>query len=86
MKGYSVILLVVGLLALQNAMSGNWQVIPSLNGTHKANEMHGISALSENDAWDGGFATTPDGGAAIMNWGWCFLGGDPESAGRYLSE
>ncbi len=84
MKAYPVILLAVCLLALQNAMSGNWQIIPRVNGTNKANKMQRISALSENDVWAVGFAATPDGGAAIMHWGRCFLGGGPESAGRYF--
>ena len=39
------------LLAIQNALGGDWQVITSPNGTKTVNELHGVSAVSDNDAW-----------------------------------
>jgi len=32
-------------------MGGNWQVLRSGNGSNGVNELHGISALTENDVW-----------------------------------
>jgi len=51
MKTYPVVLLAICLFSTGNAMAGNWQVIPSGNGVREVNELHGISALSENDVW-----------------------------------
>jgi hypothetical protein len=39
------------LLAIQNALGGDWQVITSPNGTKTVNELHGVSAVSDNDVW-----------------------------------
>ena len=78
MKTYPVVMLVVCLFALQNAMSGNWQIIPNGNGTNTANKIDGISAPSES-VWTVGFAATSNDGATIMHWGSCFLGGVSES-------
>jgi hypothetical protein len=30
---------------------GNWHIIASPNGSRQVNELHGVSALSENDVW-----------------------------------
>jgi hypothetical protein len=51
MKTYSLFLLVLCLLAAQTSRGGNWQVIPSGNGADAVNELHGVSALAENDVW-----------------------------------
>jgi hypothetical protein len=51
MKIYPVILASVCLFSFQDAVGGNWQVIPSANGTNKVNELHGVSALADNDVW-----------------------------------
>jgi len=51
MKILSIVLLVAGLYSLQQAMGGNWQVIPSGNGPKGINELHGVSAAAENDVW-----------------------------------
>ena len=49
MKIYPVIMAGVCLLSFQDAVGGNWQVIPSANGTNKVNELHGVSALADNE-------------------------------------
>lgn len=47
------ILVLLGLAALfvQSASGANWKVIPSPNGPLEVNQLHGVSALSENDVW-----------------------------------
>lgn len=61
MKTYSIVLLGMGLFALQNAALGtNWQVIPSGNGPNQVNELHAISALTENDAWAVGVSSNTE--------------------------
>ena len=51
MKTYPVVLTAICLLSIPCALADNWQVIPSANGRNQVNELHGISALSENDLW-----------------------------------
>ena len=51
MKNNALILLAIWLLAIRNVAGGDWQVISSPNGTKQVNELHGVSALSESDAW-----------------------------------
>ena len=51
MRTYFSIFAAVTVLALQNAMAGNWQIIRSSNGPKPVNELHGVSALSETDVW-----------------------------------
>jgi hypothetical protein len=38
-------------LPLQWLKAGEWQVISSPNGANLVNELHGVSAISENDVW-----------------------------------
>ena len=51
MKTGTLVLLGICLLAIQNVMGGDWQVISSPNGTKQVNELHGISAVSDSDVW-----------------------------------
>jgi hypothetical protein len=51
MKRKSLVFLSAALLAIQSSLAGDWQVIPSPNGTKTVNELHGVSALSDNDVW-----------------------------------
>ena len=47
------ILVLLGLAALfvQSASGANWKVIPSPNGPLEVNQLHVVSALSENEVW-----------------------------------
>jgi len=38
-------------LIIPSAMGGDWQVIASPNGSKQVNELHGVSAVSDNDVW-----------------------------------
>ena len=51
MKTGTLVLLGICLLAIQNVMGGDWQVIASPNGTKQVNELHGVSAVSDSDVW-----------------------------------
>jgi hypothetical protein len=51
MKTGILVLLGICLLAIQNVMGGDWQVISSPNGTKQVNELHGVSAVSDSDVW-----------------------------------
>jgi hypothetical protein len=51
MKTYVVTFLSVGYFSLQSVTGAGWQVIPSPNGPGAINELHGVSALAENDVW-----------------------------------
>lgn len=50
MKKGSLVLLGM-LLAVRCALGGDWQAVPSPNGSMAVNELHGVSAVSESDAW-----------------------------------
>jgi len=51
MKTGTLVLLGICLLAIQNVMGGDWQIISSPNGTKQVNELHGVSAVSDSDVW-----------------------------------
>jgi hypothetical protein len=51
MKTGTLVLLGIWLIASQNVMGANWQIISSPNGTKAVNELHGVSAVSDNDVW-----------------------------------
>jgi hypothetical protein len=51
MKTGTLVLLGICLLAIQNVMGGDWQIISSPNGTKQVNELHGVSAVSDSDIW-----------------------------------
>src|SRR3954447_22437124 len=51
MKTAGLVLLTISLLTIQTAVAGDWQVMPSGNGSNQVNELHGVSALAENDVW-----------------------------------
>src|SRR4030095_1324994 len=71
MKTYSLFLFVLCLLAAPNSRGGNWQVIPSGNGPNPVNELHGVSALTENDVWAVGVSYNTErtvGSSLIEHW------------------
>lgn len=71
MKTAGLVFLTISLLTLQNAVAGDWQVIRSGNGSNTVNELHGVSALSENDVWAVGVSYTTDrtiGSTLIQHW------------------
>src|SRR5258705_5065600 len=71
MKTYSLVLFVLCLLAGPNSRGASWQVIPSGNGTNAVNELHGISALAENDVWAVGVSYNTErtvGSSLIEHW------------------
>ncbi|HEY2713763.1 MAG TPA: hypothetical protein VGI60_14710 [Chthoniobacterales bacterium] len=51
MKTSLLTLLSLCYLAIQSATGAGWQVISSPNGPRGINELHGVSALTENDVW-----------------------------------
>jgi hypothetical protein len=71
MKTYSLFLFVLCLLAAPNSKGGSWQVIPSGNGFNPVNELHGVSALTENDVWAVGVSYNTErtlGSSLIEHW------------------
>lgn len=51
MKIRALVLSGIYWLALQSVLGADWQVITSQNGTKTVNELHGVSAVSDNDVW-----------------------------------
>lgn len=51
MKTSAITLLAICYGTLQSATGAGWQVVSSPNGTRAINELHGVSALAENDVW-----------------------------------
>lgn len=51
MKTGTLVLLGIFLLAIGNVTGGDWQVVSSPNGTKAINELHGVSAVADNDVW-----------------------------------
>ena len=51
MRRNILVLLDLAALFVQSASGANWIVIPSPNGPLEVNQLHGVSALSENDVW-----------------------------------
>src|SRR4030095_1568022 len=71
MKTYSLFLFVLCLLTAPNSRGGNWQVIPSGNVPNPVNELHGVSALAENDVWAVGVSYNTErtlGSTLIEHW------------------
>src|SRR6266571_9267605 len=56
MKTVSLASLVAILLVSHGASGANWTLINSPNANNQANELHGVSAAAENDAWAVGTA------------------------------
>src|SRR6266705_4354804 len=56
MKICFVASLLGGVLFAQAAFAGNWTLINSPNANNQANELHGVSAAADNDAWAVGTA------------------------------
>jgi len=58
-------------LSLQSVSAAGWQVIPSPNGSRQVNEIHGISAFSDNDVWAVGVSYNTErtlGSTLIEHW------------------
>jgi hypothetical protein len=51
MKQRILILLGLAVLCLQSAIADSWLIVASPNGPRQVNELHGVSALAENDVW-----------------------------------
>src|SRR6266700_8135751 len=51
MKQRILILLGLAVLCLHSASAASWQIIASPNGPRQVNELHGVSALAEDDVW-----------------------------------
>src|SRR5213594_274785 len=51
MKTVSLASLVAILLVSHGASGANWTLINSPNANNQANELHGVSAAADNDAW-----------------------------------
>src|SRR6266568_4010065 len=51
MKTISMAFLVAILLVSDGASGANWTLINSPNANNQANELHGVSAAADNDAW-----------------------------------
>jgi hypothetical protein len=58
MKTVSLASLVAILLVSHGASGANWTLINSPNANNQANELHGVSAAADNDAWAVGTAYT----------------------------
>src|SRR6266480_2517614 len=58
MKIGSVASLLGSILFAQATFAGNWTLINSPNANNQANELHGVSAAVDNDAWAVGTAYT----------------------------
>ena len=71
MKQHILILLGLAVLCLSSASAGNWQIIASSNGSRQVNELHGVSALAENDVWAVGVSYNTEltlGSTLIEHW------------------
>ena len=71
MKQNILILLGLAVLCLRSASAGNWQIIASPNGSRQVNELHGVSALAENDVWAVGVSYNTErtrGSTLIEHW------------------
>lgn len=52
MKTFQVLTILYSVISFQAAaLAGNWQVVPSANGARQVNELHGVSALADDDVW-----------------------------------
>src|SRR2546423_14369290 len=71
MKQHVLILLALAVLCLHSASADTWQIIGSPNGSRQVNELHGISALAENDVWAAGVSYNTErtlGSILIEHW------------------
>src|SRR5947207_6941158 len=71
MKQHVLILLALAVLCLHSASADTWQIIGSPNGSRQVNELHGVSALSENDVWVVGVSYNTErtlGSTLIEHW------------------
>src|SRR5437588_11575042 len=71
MKQRILILLGLAVLCLHSASAASWQIIASPNGSRQVNELHAVSALSENDVWAVGVSYNTDrtlGSTLIEHW------------------
>src|SRR6266480_4927512 len=71
MKQRILILLGLAVLCLHSASAASWQIIASPNGSRQVNELHGVSALAENDVWAVGVSYNTErtlGSTLIEHW------------------
>ena len=71
MKQHILILLGLAVFCLQSANADSWQIIASPNGPRQVNELHSVSALSENDVWAVGVSYNTEltlGSTLIEHW------------------
>ena len=66
-----LVLLSLAALSVRSVSAAGWQVVASPNGPRQVNELHGVSALSENDAWAVGVSYNTErtiGSTLIEHW------------------
>src|SRR5437773_9507602 len=71
MKQRILILLGLAALCLHSASAASWQIIASPNGPRQVNELHGVSALAEDDVWAVGVSYNTErtlGSTLIEHW------------------
>src|SRR5256885_7836788 len=71
MKQRILILLGLAVLCVHSASADSWQIIASPNGSRQVNELHGVSALAENDVWAVGVSYNTErtlGSTLIEHW------------------
>jgi hypothetical protein len=71
MKRNIFVLLGLAALSVRSVSAGGWQVVASPNGPRPVNELHGVFALSENDAWAVGVSYNTErtiGSTLIEHW------------------
>src|SRR6266702_7567263 len=71
MKQHMLIPLGLAVLCLHSASADSWQIIASPNGPRQVNELHGVSALAENDVWAVGVSYNTErtlGSTLIEHW------------------
>src|SRR5438034_9070727 len=71
MKQRILILLGLAVLCVHSASADSWQIIASPNGSRQVNELHGVTALAENDVWAVGVSSNTEctlGSTLIEHW------------------
>src|SRR5437667_10982808 len=71
MKQRILILLGLAVLCVHSASADSWQIIASPNGSRQVNELHGVTALAENDVWAVGVSYNTEltlGSTLIEHW------------------
>jgi hypothetical protein len=71
MKREALIILGLAMLSCESANAAGWQIVASPNGARAVNELHSVSALSENDVWAVGVSYNAErtrGSTLIEHW------------------